>query len=51
MGRFCKKLFSIVTADTAETVAALKEYIGISVGPEKTIQLAWQLRYAVAIAD
>jgi SAM-dependent methyltransferase len=51
MGRFCKKLFSIVTADTAETVAALKEYIGISVGPEKTIQLAWQLRYVVAIAD
>ncbi len=51
MGRFCKKLFSIVTADTAETVAALKEYVGFSVGPEKTIQLAWQLRYAVAIAD
>jgi SAM-dependent methyltransferase len=49
LGRFCKKLFGIETADAAETMHALQRFVGIAQEPDGGVALQWELRFATAV--
>lgn len=49
LGKFCKSLFAIETANIEQTIDALSRHVGISMNPDGTALLNWQLRYATAI--
>jgi SAM-dependent methyltransferase len=49
LGRFCKKLFGIETADASETIHALQRFVGIAEEPDGGVALQWELRFATAV--
>jgi ubiquinone/menaquinone biosynthesis C-methylase UbiE len=49
LGRFCKRLFGIQTADAAETARALRRFVGTTTEPDGAIALQWELRFATAV--
>jgi SAM-dependent methyltransferase len=49
LGRFCKKLFGIETADAAETARALERLVGVIAEPDGGVSLRWELRFATAV--
>jgi SAM-dependent methyltransferase len=49
LGRFCRKLFGIETADAAETAYALERLVGVSAEPGGGVSLRWELRFATAV--